>query len=79
MYDLHGVCPQYMCCVYTGRGRRGRGEEDEDGEDMHSRPSAPATLFDFLTNKIPSSKDGGKAWLGISRSKCSDRVSSLAI
>ena len=34
--------------------------EEEDGEDMPSRPSAPATLFDFLTNKIPTSKEGGE-------------------
>ncbi|XP_041358609.1 tudor domain-containing protein 3-like [Gigantopelta aegis] len=34
-----------------GRGRRGRDDETEDGAS--SRPSGPATLFDFLTTKIP--------------------------
>ena len=37
-----------------GRGRRG----DRDGDDEHydsvpTKPSTPATLFDFLSDKIP--------------------------
>lgn len=36
-----------------GPGRRGR-ERDEEEEAMSSRPSGPATLFDFLETKIPS-------------------------
>ena len=47
--------------VEGGRGRRGRGKENgEEYEDSaHSRPSGPATLFDFLETKIPV-KDGEK-------------------
>ncbi|XP_060063367.1 tudor domain-containing protein 3-like [Ylistrum balloti] len=41
------------------KGGRGRGREREDfGEDMgSSRPSGPATLFDFLETKIKPSND----------------------
>lgn len=37
------------------RENRGRRQKDEDTEEMSSRPSAPATLFDFLSmsKKIP--------------------------
>ncbi|XP_070198620.1 tudor domain-containing protein 3-like [Littorina saxatilis] len=43
-----------------GRGRRGRGDRgEEEGEDglLSSRPSGPATLFDFLETKIPSKSE----------------------
>lgn len=38
------------------RGRRGR--DQEDGAEVSSKPSGPATLFDFLavSNKIPEPK-----------------------
>jgi hypothetical protein len=38
------------------RGRRGR--DTEEGDDVSSKPSGPATLFDFLavSNKIPEAK-----------------------
>ncbi|XP_078603431.1 tudor domain-containing protein 3-like [Branchiostoma floridae x Branchiostoma japonicum] len=45
-----------------GRGRRGRGEDEE--EDVSTRPSGPATLFDFILEskidnlKIDDSKPG---------------------
>ncbi|XP_052279000.1 tudor domain-containing protein 3-like isoform X2 [Dreissena polymorpha] len=39
----------------AGRGRRGR-EEDEEVSELNSKPSAPASLFDFLKEKIPESK-----------------------
>ena len=44
----------------VGRGKRDREApgEDEQGYDMPSRPSAPATLFDFLNTKIPEGKEG---------------------
>ena len=43
-------------CTILGRGRR---RHDQDGEDYEgsSRPSAPASLFDFLKSKIPA-KEG---------------------
>ncbi|XP_060585964.1 tudor domain-containing protein 3-like [Ruditapes philippinarum] len=39
------------------RGRRGR--DTEEGDEVSSKPSGPATLFDFLavSNKIPEAKD----------------------
>jgi len=37
-------------------GRRG-GHQDRE-EDAYCRPSAPATLFDFVTSKMPSSSQG---------------------
>jgi len=44
-----------------GRPRRGGRKDDEDDEyGSHSRPSAPATLFDFVTSKIPSASVSGK-------------------
>ncbi|XP_078683954.1 uncharacterized protein LOC144917602 [Branchiostoma floridae x Branchiostoma belcheri] len=52
-----------------GRGRRGRGEEDE--EDVSTRPSGPATLFDFiLESKIDNLKiDDSKAVPGAQNSQ----------
>ncbi|CAH1268515.1 TDRD3 [Branchiostoma lanceolatum] len=52
-----------------GRGRRGRGEEDE--EDGGTRPSGPATLFDFiLESKIDNLKiDDSKAGPGAQTSQ----------
>lgn len=45
--------------IFTGgpregrrNGRRGNQEREDDG---YSRPSAPATLFDFVTSKMPLS------------------------
>lgn len=40
------------------RGRRGKGREKEDEGTYDNKPSAPATLFDFLTDKIPAAKEG---------------------
>ncbi|XP_045205622.2 tudor domain-containing protein 3-like [Mercenaria mercenaria] len=39
------------------RGRRGR--DTDEGDEVSSKPSGPATLFDFLavSNKIPETKD----------------------
>ncbi|XP_076446340.1 tudor domain-containing protein 3-like [Babylonia areolata] len=43
-------------------GRRGRGDRGGDEEEpMSSRPSGPATLFDFLENKIPSKSETHQA------------------
>ncbi|KAL8577405.1 hypothetical protein ACOMHN_060227 [Nucella lapillus] len=42
-----------------GGGRRGRGVDrnGEEDESLSSRPSGPATLFDFLETKIPSKSE----------------------
>jgi len=42
-----------------GWGRKTKG--DEDFEDVPNKPSARATLFDFLTEKIPSGESKGRA------------------
>ncbi|XP_071087007.1 tudor domain-containing protein 3-like isoform X2 [Haliotis cracherodii] len=36
-----------------GRGRRGRDRDEDEEGGASSRPSGPATLFDFLETKIP--------------------------
>ena len=41
-------------------GRRGRSTTDEEDDFNQSRPSAPATLFDFLTTKIPTAAKSGE-------------------
>ena len=61
MYSLHapGVTPLLgLLCVLTFwvRGHRDHGVEEEEDERL-MRPSAPATLFDFLTTKIPAKKE----------------------
>ncbi|XP_035681505.1 tudor domain-containing protein 3-like [Branchiostoma floridae] len=44
-------------CFFTGRGRGRRGRGDEEEEDVSTRPSGPATLFDFiLESKIDNLK-----------------------
>ncbi|GFR96842.1 tudor domain-containing protein 3 [Elysia marginata] len=52
-----------------GGGRRGRRERDNDDDGdalIKTRPSGPATLFDFLETKIPA-KEGKKASSSISK------------
>ncbi|KAL4230472.1 tudor domain-containing protein 3 [Mactra antiquata] len=43
----------------SGPGRGKRGRDTDDSSDVSSKPSAPATLFDFLalSNKIPDTKE----------------------
>ena len=59
-YDLSSNNDKELLMRVVGRGKRDRGApgEDEQGYDMPSRPSAPATLFDFLNTKIPEGKEG---------------------
>ncbi|CAL1526822.1 unnamed protein product, partial [Lymnaea stagnalis] len=52
-------------CLYEGRGdgrRRGRDRDyDDDAEGpISTKPSGPATLFDFLETKIPTKEDAKK-------------------
>ncbi|XP_052795129.1 tudor domain-containing protein 3-like [Mya arenaria] len=49
-----------------GRGRRGR-DQEETG-DASSRPSGPATLFDFLNKKIPIGDTKGESKSMITKS-----------
>ena len=55
-----------MNCVFhvVGRGRRDRGGADDESFDLPGRPSAPATLFDFLNTKIPAGKEGKATFCG---------------
>lgn len=51
-----------------GRGggsgaRRGR-DQDDDDDSLSSRPSGPATLFDFLETKIPTKTGNDISFLG---------------
>lgn len=45
-----------------GGGRRGQRSEEMEDYDEHTRPSAPATLFDFVTTIIPK-KPGTSSYL----------------
>ena len=48
--------------VFDAGGRRGQrrsGSQIDDGEFGSARPSAPATLFDFVTSKMPQSSSSG--------------------
>ena len=49
--------------VNTGGGRRGprrTGSQQDDSDTYNAgRPSAPATLFDFVTSKMPQSSSSG--------------------
>ena len=51
--------PLLQCYIllwgFAGRGRKNRGDEEGDDYSGQSRPSGPATIFDFLTDKIPAS------------------------
>ena len=38
--------------------RKGKGREKDEEGSYDNKPSAPATLFDFLTDKIPAAKEG---------------------
>jgi len=41
------------------RGQRRSGSQQDDSEYSTGRPSAPATLFDFVTSKMPQSSSQG--------------------
>jgi len=51
-----------MSCVIDAGGRRGprrTGSQQDDSDYSTGRPSAPATLFDFVTSKMPQSSSLG--------------------
>ena len=45
--------------LLIGGGRHSRRENESEEDFNKSRPSAPATLFDFLTKKIPATPKSG--------------------
>ena len=42
-----------------GPGRVRKGRDFDQGDESHSRPSGPATLFDFLETKMPIKESKG--------------------
>ncbi|KAK0052994.1 tudor domain-containing protein 3 [Biomphalaria pfeifferi] len=63
-----------------GDGRRGRGRDyDEDADvPINTRPSGPATLFDFLETKIPTKEEGKKPLRATENKTSSSGSSTLA-
>lgn len=53
--------------VESGGARGGRRGREEDTVDVSSKPSGPATLFDFLNDKIHVPETKGR---GCSNTKC---------
>lgn len=58
---LRALCVEATIFLIAGGGRRGQRSEEMEDYDEHARPSAPATLFDFVTTIIP--KKPGTSYL----------------
>jgi len=64
LWALHlcNVDGMFMSCVIGAGSRRGprrTGSQQDDSDYSTGRPSAPATLFDFVTSKMPQSSSLG--------------------